>query len=166
VRGVRRRDGGVQVTLGADEHTALSALPEQLRPLVRGEAPDALAEAVRGRLFPRAYDEDDLDAEYRDLVGDELVAGRLEQLDTFARTLAAGERTRGRVRIDLDEEEATAWLAVVNDTRLVLGALLGITTEDQWEDGPDTEDPASAMLYYLGWLEESLVEALMGSLPR
>jgi hypothetical protein len=165
VRGVRRRPGGgIQVTLGTEEHAALASLPEQLRPIVRGEADDDLADAVRGRLFPSAYEDEELDEEYRSLVGDELVTGRLDQLDIFARSLRRAQRVRGKLRVDLDTDEAAAWLAVLNDTRLVLGGVLGITSEEQWEDGPDPDDPASAMLWYLGWLEEGLVEALMGSL--
>lgn len=165
MRSVQRTpDGGVKITLGATEHRALAALPEQLRPLVRGEAGTDLAEAVRERLQPAAYDDAELDEEFRALVGDDLVAGRLDQLDTFARTLAGGQRSRGKVRLTLDPDEAAAWLAVVNDTRLVLGTLLGITSEVQWEEGPDPDDPASGLLWYLGWLEEHLVEALMGSL--
>jgi hypothetical protein len=165
MRGVRRLpDGGVRVTIGAEEHRALAALPDQLRPIVAGEADGDLAEAVRGRLFPAAYAEDDLDAEFRSLVGDDLVTGRLAQLDTFDRTVGAATPSLGRVKIDLDADEAAAWLAVVNDTRLTLATVLGITSEDEWQHGPDAEDPASAMLWYLGWLEEELVGALMGSL--
>jgi hypothetical protein len=165
MRGVKRLpDGGVRVTVGAQEHAALVALPPQLRPIVAGEADDDLAEAIRGRLFPAAYADAELDAEFRQLAGEDLVTGRIEQLDAFERTLAAGAPVRGKVRIDLDADEAAAWLAVVNDTRLTLGTVLGITAESQWEGGPDPDDPASAMLWYLGWLEEELVAALMGSL--
>jgi hypothetical protein len=165
MRGVRRvPGGGVRVTLGPDEHAALAALPPQLRPIVSGEAEDDLAAAVRDRLFPEAYEDSEMEAEFRTLAGADLRSGRLDALDTFARTLAGGREVRGRMRIELDADEAAAWLAVVNDTRLTLGALLGITTESQWEGGPDPGDPASGMLWYLGWLEEELVQALMGSL--
>jgi hypothetical protein len=47
----------------------------------------------------------------------------------------------------------------------VFAGVVGITSEDQWVEGPDPADPASVLLWYLGWLEESLVEAMMGSLP-
>jgi hypothetical protein len=165
--GVRRlRGGGLRVTVGAREHEALRSLPAQLRPIVAGDAGTDLADRVRARLYPRAYDEDELDEEYRELVASGLAEQRLEQLETFARTLAAGTIARGRWRVDLDSDEAHAWLAVVNDTRLVLGSLVGITGEEQWAEGPDEDDPASVMLWYLGWLEEELVQALMGSLPE
>jgi hypothetical protein len=164
--GVRRqREGGLRITVGSREHEALRSLPPQLRPIVTGEADGDLARSVRSRLYPRAYDDDELDEEYRELIGSGLADQRLEQLETFARTLAAGTHSRGRWRVDLDDDEAHAWLAVVNDTRLVLGSLVGITNEDEWSGGPDEQDPASVMLWYLGWLEEELVQALMGSLP-
>lgn len=163
--GVKRRPGGgVRVTIGANEHAALASLPAQLRPIVSGDADDDLADAVRSRLYPAAYADDELDREFRQLAGDDLVAGRLDQLATFERTLGTGAAVRSTVRLDLDADEAAAWLAVVNDTRLALGTALGITMESEWEGGPDPDDPASAMLWYLGWLEEELVQALMGTL--
>lgn len=160
----RLRGGGVRLSLTRREHAALAALPDQLRPLVTGEAGGDVAAAVRARLFPRAHAEDDLDREYRQLTADDLVAGRLDQLEIFARTLEGTGTARGKVHLELDADEAAAWLAVVNDTRLVLAAAIGITTEREWEDDPDPDDPASVLLWYLGWLEEGLVEALMGSL--
>jgi hypothetical protein len=164
--GVRRlRTGGLRITLGAREHDALRSLPAQLRPIVTGDADSDVAETIRSRLFPRAYDDDELDAEFRDLVGGGLADQRLEQLDTFSRTLQGGAHVRGRWTIDIDDDEAHAWLAVVNDTRLVLGSLVGISDEEEWSAGPDEQDPASVMLWYLGWLEEELVQSLMHSLP-
>lgn len=164
--GVQRlADGGLRVTVGASERDALRSLPAQLRPIITGEADTDLAEAVRTRLFPSAYAEPDLDEEFRQLVGSGLADQRIDQLETFSRTLGQGEERHGRWQVDLDADEAHAWLAVVNDTRLTLGALLGITSEQEWEGGPDSDDPASVMLWYLGWLEEELVQALMGSLP-
>jgi hypothetical protein len=165
VSGVRRLPGGgLRLTLGVNEVAALSALPDQLRPIVDGAAGGEAAEAVRARLFPPAFDDEELADEFRALTGEELVEGRLGALATFQRTLPDVSPGRGKVRIELDADEAAAWLAVVNDTRLALGALLGITTESEWEGGPDPDDHASQMLWYLGWLEEGIVAALMGSL--
>jgi hypothetical protein len=139
VRSVRRLpEGGLRLTLSPEEAAALSSLPGQLRPIVEGDAPGDLAEVIRSRFFPAAYDDPELDDEYRSLASEELVRGRIDALDTFERTLAeVGPATRGKVRLDLDADEAAAWLAVVNDTRLALASVLGITSESQWEDGPD-----------------------------
>ena len=156
-------DGGVRVRLPLPERDLLRSLPGQLRPLVSGEEQ---APTVAGVLFSRGYDDEELEQEYRSLAGDDIVAQRLAALDAFAQTLAGGREFGGTWHIDLDAEQASAWLSAVNDGRLVLGALLGITEESQWEDGPDEDNPASIVLSYLGWLQTELVDALMTTLPE
>lgn len=163
-RGVRRVEGGVEVVVDAEERDALRSVPPQLRAIVESSDPTPAAEQVRRRLFPAAYADEELDAEYRELAQPDLVEGRLDALDTFLRTLDGGSRRGRRWQVHLSGEEAEAWLAVVNDARLVLATVVGITDEAQWEHGPDHEDPASLMLYYLGWLEEELVGALASTL--
>ena len=62
----------------------------------------------------------------------------------------------------LDEEQMAAWLGALNDLRLVLGTRLNVT-EDMHPDDLSDEDPRAhslALYYYLGWLEEQVVEAL------
>ncbi|MGH3665041.1 MAG: DUF2017 family protein [Egibacteraceae bacterium] len=161
--GVRRRsEGGVAVRLSGAERELLRSLPDQLRPILAGEQ-DA-AGAV-GRLYPPGYDEPDAEAAYRDLVGESLVAERLDALEAFAQTLDGGQLRGPWWTTDLDGEQADAWLSAVNDARLVLGTVLGITDETAWDLGPDDQDPTSVAIYYLGWLQEALVGALMGGLP-
>ncbi len=159
----RRRGGGVSVRLPRGEHDLLRSLSEQLRPLLTGELDEP---RVRRRLNPPAYEGAAEEAEYRELVGDSLVAERVTALDAFARTLGGGTVRRGIWTVELDAGEAAAWLSTVNDARLVLGALQGITTESDWEHGPDPEHPQSVALYYLGLLEEELVDALMRARPH
>lgn len=154
--------GGVTVNLSQRERDLLRSLPDQLRPLLLGEQQ---APTVAARLFPRGYDDDELEAEYRELAGNEIVAQRIGAMDVFTRSLDGGTVVRGRWRAELDAETAAAWLSAVNDGRLVLGALLGIVEESQWERGPADDDPAGVVLHYLGWVEEELVSALMSSLP-
>ena len=160
---VPRGDGGVTVNLSRRERDLLRSLPDQLRPLLAGEQQ---APTIAARLFPRGYDDDALEAEYRDLAGDDIVAQRVGAMDVFTRSLDGGDVVRGRWRAELDAETAAAWLSAVNDGRLVLGALLGIDVESQWEGGPTDDNPASVVLHYLGWIEEELVGALMFSLPE
>lgn len=150
------------VQLSQRERDVLRTLPSQLRPLLAGGAG---AETVTARLYSRGYDDDELEREYRALVGDDIATQRLAAMDAFAETLDAGEGRHSRWRIELDEEQAGAWLSAVNDGRLVLGALLGITDEAAWDEGPDDDNPASVLLFYLGWLEEQLVAALARGLP-
>ena len=163
VRGIRAAaDGGVTVNLSQRERDLLRSLPDQLRPLLTGELP---APAISATLFSRGYDDDELEAEYRSLVADDIVDQRVNAMDTFAASLEEGTVSRGRWRAALDAETAAAWLSAVNDGRLVLGALLGITDESQWDGTPSDDEPASVVMHYLGWVEEELVAALMSTLP-
>jgi hypothetical protein len=162
-RGVRRLPGGgVRVRLAARERELLRSIPEQLRPILAGEADSPAHE----RLFPPAYRDERLESEYRDLVGESLVAERLDRLDAFARTLDGGESGRLGWTVDLTAEDAHAWLSAINDARLTLGVLLGITDESQWEHALDHDDPSTVALAYLGWLQEELLQALTAGLPE
>lgn len=160
---VRLPGGGVRVRLTTRERTLLQTLPDQLRPVLSGEAGPG---AVRDRLFPRAYSESEDESEYRDLVGDSLIEERLGRLAAFAATLDAGRDGRLTWTVELDADQAHAWLGALNDARLTLGVLLGITEESQWEGGDAGDDPSKVALYYLGWLQEQLLAALMGTLDE
>ncbi|MGH8909479.1 MAG: DUF2017 family protein [Egibacteraceae bacterium] len=159
----------MRVRLSTRERDALRSLPRQLLPVLTGEHElGAPGTPLRDRLFPSAYADDPLaEIEYRELVGSQVQELRVAALRTFARTLEGGVTRRLLWTVELDAEEATAWLSAVNDARLTLAMVAGITSEEQWGDGPDPDDSTSIMLYYLGWLEEQFVAALTGELdPR
>ena len=106
------------------------------------------------RLNPKAYPADDeLEAEYRDLIGNELDAGRLAALDTLEATADAPT---------LDENQMEAWMRAINDTRLLLGTRLAVTEDRAGREVPDDHPDAQAIAVYdyLSWLEEQLVEAV------
>ena len=155
-------DGGLEIRLSARERDLLRSLPQQLRPLLTGSEP---APTITARLFPAAYEDDEMEQEFRSLVGSDIVDERTAAMDAFAATLEGGTLPRGRWSAKLAPEAAAAWLSAVNDSRLILGGLLGISLESQWEEGPDDDNPTSVVMYYLGWLQEELVAALMGALP-
>ena len=150
----------VRVRLANDEVAVLRGLPDQLR-TVLGEGED---EPVNRRLFPPAYlDVADIeqDAEFQRLMHDDLVAEKLTNLDLVTGTLARGTSSVRRWTVELTDEEATAWLGVLNDLRLALGVRLDITEDfDGDVDDTDPRAPALRLLSYLGWLEEQLLEAL------
>ena len=150
----------VRVRLAQDEVAVLRGLPDQLR-TVLAEGDD---EPVNQRLFPPAYlDVSDVerDAEYRRLMRDDLVKEKLANLDLVATTLARGSASVRRWTVELTDEEATAWLGVLNDLRLALGVRLDITEDyDGDVDDTDPRAPAFRLLSYLGWLEEQLLDAL------
>lgn len=168
--GVRRLAGGaVRVRLTTRERDVLRTLPAQLRPLLQlgGGDPDRAPNALQRRLFPHAYADDPLaELEYRALVGDAISEDRLAAVDDFARTLDGGSVWLLTWSVVLTAAQADAWLSALNDARLTLATIVGVTDESVWEGGPDRTDSASVLLWYLGWLQEQLLAALMGSLDE
>ena len=150
----------VRVRLTQDEVAILRGLPDQLRSVL-AEGGD---EPVNRRLFPPAYlDVADVeyDSEYHRLMHDDLVKEKLANLDLVTDTLARGSASVRRWTVELTDEEATAWLGVLNDIRLALGVRLDITEDfDGDVDDTDPRAPALRLLSYLGWLEEQLLSAL------
>jgi hypothetical protein len=150
----------VRVRLAQDEVAILRGLPDQLRSVL-AEGED---EPVNQRLFPPAYlDVADIehDAEFHRLMHDDLVTEKLANLDLVADTLARGSTSVRRWTVELTDQEATAWLGVLNDLRLALGVRLDITEDfDGDVDDTDPRAPALRLLSYLGWLEEQLLVAL------
>lgn len=145
----RTRRGDYRVRLSQAERELLRSLPDQLRALM-ARAEDPAGDPVLERLFPAAHPDDpDLDAEYRSLALDQIVGERLSAVEVLEATVDA---TR------LDDDQATAWLAAMNDARLALGVRLGVTEEMT----SHPEEEAFAVYQYLGWLVAQLVEALEG----
>jgi hypothetical protein len=141
--------GGVELRLSRDERSLLAGLAAELRALLDGTPDDP---SLR-RLFPPAYDDDDDERAYRDLMGSELLDGRRAALELVAETL---DRDR------LSAEEAGTWLRALNDLRLVLGTRLDVQ-EDTFAAELRSDDPrapALAVYAYLSWIQEQLVEAL------
>lgn len=162
---VRRPDGGVRVTLPVVERALLIDVASTLRTVVSDVDADTPQDDVTSRLFPRAY-EDPLDQmQYADAMMGPLAESKRTLLDTFVDSLFTGELRERRWRTDLDEEQTTAWLTVLQDGRLVLSRAVGIRTEADWEGLESQNDEAALVLGYLGELLNGLVMLLMGSLP-
>jgi hypothetical protein len=151
---VRRTRRGFELNLGPDERDVLRGLPAQLRELLEGES--ASSDPAMARLYPPAYPDDPLrNLEFEMVAGDELTKQRLASIDAMERSIDS-ER--------LSEEELTAWVAVLNDLRLVLGTRLEITEETREEDF-EAEDPrrsAFALYVYLTYLVDECIAALSG----
>lgn len=159
----RNRADGFDVVLEAGEAAVLTRLCEELTSLLAGgdEAPDPVLE----RLFPRAYldpTEEEAEADWQRLAHGDLVDGRRAALAIVEGTLAGATARKGRFELTLSEEQALAWLAVLNDARLALGIRLDVT-EDLDLSGLDPDDPDTApyaVYWWLGVLEERLIEVL------
>ncbi|MFG2137117.1 DUF2017 domain-containing protein [Streptomyces sp. NPDC048650] len=135
------------------------------------------ADPVLARLFPDAYGGPDLvpdddvraaAAEFRRYTENDLRARKREDALGLVRALDALSPgiDQGAV-LRLKPDECRQWLGALNDLRLAIGTRLEVTDE---EDGgellrlPDT-DPRKPMVMaylWLGGLQETLVESMMG----
>jgi len=141
----------LDVALTEPEIGLLRSIVEQMAHVL--ETPEQIP-----RLLPPAYsDDEEAQAEYARLMTDELVDGKRRALASMEATLERGAKR-------LTQEEAEDWLAVLNDARLTLGTRLDVTEEtyDKDIDPADSEAAALEVFRYLGYLEEWLVESLMG----
>jgi hypothetical protein len=148
-RPVRRtRQGRYAVTLGADERNLLRTLPGQMRAVLTDTDDPGLR-----RLFPPAYSSPEHREhadEYRRLMTEDLVQRHQDSLDILERTADVDE---------LSPEEMEAWMRSLNSLRLVLGTRLGVTEDDDVSNHMSAE---FALYYFLGYLQECVVEALSG----
>ena len=148
----RDRSGRYRLRLPAEERDVLRSLPGQLRALLQTN--DASLE----RLFPPAYEDADADAEYVELVREDLLDGKLAALEIVEQTVDADH---------LDEAQLQAWLGALESLRLVLGTQLDVS-EATYADDLDPRDPSApalALYGYLSWLQEQAVDALAAGLP-
>jgi hypothetical protein len=154
-RRIRRdRKGGYRLALPREERELLASLPRQLRELLKAEEPDP---ALR-RLFPPAYaDDPEADDEYRRLMREELMEGKLASLRVVEETAYAEHLT---------DDDLEAWLGAIESLRLYLGTQLDVREEIYATpiDSDDPDGPALALYGYLSWLQEQAVEALSTSL--
>ena len=149
----RTETGDFLLRLGPEERGLLRRLSAELEELLAAEPEDPSLK----RLRPRAYEDEEVEREFRSLMGAELESLRLENLRRLA-------ETAGRDR--LDAEELDRWLAALNDLRLVLGTRLDVT-EDQFADGFDPSAPHAyelAVYAFLTWLQEAAIEAASSAL--
>ena len=150
---VRSSAGGFDLRIPRSERNVLRGLPEQLRLLLdEGDAEDPALQ----RLHPSAYPDDPVAAaEFDGFVRDDLTEQRMKAIETMSRTIDSEH---------LDEEEVVAWLAAINDLRLVLGIRLAVTEESEPEDfeGDEGTHGSYALYAYLSMLEEDIVEVLSG----
>lgn len=123
---------------------------------------------VVGRLFPDAYpDQPDASEEYRRYTEGDLKTAKIDQAGAMLAALPAS----GGGEVVLDAESAEAWLRALNDVRLALGVRLEIVDDTSLETELDEAvltDPTSSRVFqlsvyaYLGYLQESLLDAMIG----
>ncbi len=121
------------------------------------------------RLLPDAHRGDDtIAAEFRRLTEEGLRQRKSANLDVALARLSASTKDR----VELDSDQAPAFLMALTDVRLLLGERMGMRTEEDAEalhramELIDDDDPLGyAMAWYdfLTWLQETLTHALMGT---
>ena len=109
------------------------------------------------RLFPTAYVSDEkAQRAYAESTQAELLGGHKEALATLAETARATM---------LNEDQMAAWMTALNDLRLVLGTVLGVTDDESWvPDGP--EDSEVVIYQYLTMLQSELIDVMEQWLPE
>jgi hypothetical protein len=159
-----RRGDGVLVSLETAEVELLRSVPAELQTVLGGSSTD---DPVYNRLFPSAYldpTEENAEQEWQELVHPELLRERLAALELVATSLDRAVNKRGRAELELEPDEVQAWMGVLNDARLALGTRLGVTEEPEAEEiDPSAPDAAAHALYaWLTWLQNELIETLLG----
>jgi hypothetical protein len=135
--------------------------PDELDSILDSGGPTRPPEdPVLARLFPDAYGDDpEAAGDFRRYTEPGLRSGKVAAARTVLATLP-GEG--GRVRLSAGDAEA--WLRALNDVRLALGVLLGITEDNERDPtGVTGSDPRSAYLQVYDWLtflQETLVRSL------
>lgn len=151
----RTSDHEFALRISDEERELLEHLVPQLRELLMATSPVGEVDEAARRLFPTAYHEDpDDEAQYRELMRDQLLVARLEALDLFEGSLRA-ER--------LTDAELEAWMNGINQLRLVLGTRLDVSEDDEATD-MDPDDPDTVPLatyHYLGHLLGELLDVRM-----
>ena len=146
------------VNLGDEERAVLRAVCEDVDDaLGDDDAADANEQPLFRRLFPAAHaDDPELDAQYRSLVHDDLLASHRAALSRVAATADDPE---------LDRATLEQWLTGVNAVRLVLGTRLDVSEDPLLEIDPeDPELPARAVYEFLGGVLDAGVRALSRTL--
>jgi Domain of unknown function (DUF2017) len=150
-----------------DDVDPLEALMDFSGPTTEPEDP------VLARLFPTAYhDDEEAAAEFRRYTESRLrdgkAAGAASIIDTLEEAGLPTELTEEGLVIDVEIDQATAetWVRTFTDLRLALATRLGVEAgdEDYWLALPDDEPRSQAyeIYHWLGLLQETLVEAIVG----
>jgi hypothetical protein len=152
----RGRGGTYVLHLGPEERALVRDLLGELRAMITDpDPPPALV-----RLFPVVYpDHAENEAEYQRLMRDELVASKIEGIESVDAVLGRSGR-----KVHFDEAELLAFMQAVNSVRLVLGTMLDVTDDEPVGGGTDEEQTPEHYLYdYLSWVLDSAVRAMSGA---
>jgi uncharacterized protein DUF2017 len=148
--------GGIRLALEEYESDLLRQLLKEMKLLLEADIPPS--DAVIKRLYPDAFDDAERAQAYRELIGDELQNRKIAALRSAEELTGSA----GAVDAVLDEEGVDRLLALLTDIRLAIGTRLDVTEERMAAElEPDDPDAAAlSVLHWLGWLQESILEAI------
>lgn len=155
----------VVVTFEPDEVTVLRDLARQITQVLDGGVPEHGSDAVRDRLFPRAYidpTEDRAERDFQSVVHEDLVRAKAEMVSELVRGLDDGRERRGRLEVTLAAVAVEHWVSALNDVRLGLGVTLGVAEDRDQVDDEDPQAAAFALYDWLTYLQGTLIDVLMG----
>jgi hypothetical protein len=151
-RFTRDRRGRFHPRLSPRERELLGNLPAQVLELIAAKDP------CTRRLFPVAYPGDPAaEGEYQAMMGESLLDRHRHALDCLADTAPAETVAVG---------ELEQWMGALEVLRLVLGTQLDVTEDMAAVDPGDPRAPGLALYGYLSVLQEEVVAALAGTLPK
>lgn len=137
--------------LEGPEQQLLSMLPRQVQELLEQDDPST------ARVFPVAYTDDArAEADYREMMGSQLLQQHQRSLDTLAATAGAPS---------IDESEIHEWLDALEVLRLVLGTQLDVSEDGNLLDSADPRSAQFTVYHYLSMLQGEIVDALAAALP-
>jgi hypothetical protein len=145
----------VRVRLDEQEADVMRTLVSEMEEMLDAGRP---ADPVMERLFPRAYTKQSDEEAYQELVGSDLEGSKKRALKTLGQDLG----TKGAVDSPLSQEQADKWLTALTDMRLAIGTRLDVTEETMGQelDPNDEKSPTMAVLHWLGWVQESIIERI------
>ena|SRR5690349_17892142 len=164
----RKKDRRLVLSLPAQVAVLLRQVVVELGEMFAAPTPGAVSD----RLFPRAYldpTEEQAETQWQDLVHDDLVQGRAEAVAAVAAAIDGATPARNDwVTIVIDGDDAeTQWLTLLNDARLALGTVLGVTQDDPLAFADGDPRAATAEVYsLLGAIQDDLIDVLLDDLPE
>ena len=183
----RTRDGAFTCTLHGAEADLLRSLVSQLLELLAdGEpqvtsvgdpleqvldlaSPEPPSDPVLRRLFPDAYSDEAAASDFRRYtergIRETKRRNALVVLTDLDRAEPAGREPDDRRVVRVDARDGEAWMRSLTDLRLALGTRLGLEqdVEPEWLHGAG-DDPRRyvyGVYEWLGWLQDTLVRAVM-----
>lgn len=143
----RARAGGIEVSLTPEMRMFLGDVLPMLAAI--GDSKDD--PAAQRLQVPVYLDDTDSNEEWWRLMGPDLDAARRADRRVFKRVVESEEP------LTLSDDEADAFLRVLNESRLALGARMGVEVEADYEE---LSEGSRTVLAYLGAILEELTDEL------